>query len=250
VDAVNYVIPTGTSNPTPPDPAGLKFTAPSDVVFAADPRAAALAEWIEHARAAGHFNTEHLHAANPTLDLPLNTAATDRRHCGTARIGTDVLDVYMRVPSNGVYALRPGEATRRALLGLDEVRAQKRAEAGRVTRTAAELTELVERARKRAGDTAEPRGTVEGQALAEAEAGWVTRTAAELTELVERARNLLHTDVGNDIERDAVRDQADVLGIIAALLPAWADRGVHPATEDNVEMASARLRHLLDELES
>lgn len=78
---------------------------------------------------------------------------------------------------------------------------------------------------------------------------WITRTTAELTELVDRAQNLLRTGAGNDVERDAVRDQADMLEIVAALLPAWVDRGVHPVTENNIELAATRLLHLIDELD-
>jgi hypothetical protein len=88
----------------------------------------------------------------------------------------------------------------------------------------------------------EPRGQAAG------EANWATRTAAELTELVDRARRVLTTGAGNDADQDAVRDQADVLAIIATLLPYWSDRGLHPDTEDNIERASDRLAHLVNEL--
>jgi hypothetical protein len=231
----------------PPDPAALVFAVPREAVVADDLRATLLDFWIHRARLAGHVIAEYLRSGAPESD------PTGARHCGTARLGTEAFDVYVSDSLNQVYAVRVGGSATRKLLGLDP---------------APTLDEL--RARKLAGDTAELRGTVEGQARGEEDRenwvinglveqlappatereNWVTRTAAELIELVERANNLLRTDVGNDVERDAVRDQADMLGIIATLLPAWADRGLHADTENNIDMAAARLTHLLDELES
>lgn len=130
-------------------------------------------------------------------------------HCGTARIFQEAFDVYLT--GSRVYAVRVDGPNTLILLGLDQPPVAEQPDAP---------------------------GT-----------NWVTRTAAELTELVERANNLLRTDAGNDVERDTLRDQADMVEIIAALLPAWADRGVHPATETNVELVAARLTHLVDELD-
>jgi hypothetical protein len=152
----------------------------------------------------------HVIAEHLRPGSPESDAATGSRHCGTARIGGEAFDIYASDHLNQVYAVRVEGENSRALLGLDQV---------------AQVARL--------------------KVLAPA-----TQTAYELIELVERANNLLRTDVGNDVERDAVRDQADMLGIIATLLPAWADRGLHADTENNIDMAAARLTHLLDELES
>lgn len=205
------------------------FTFPAGLTIPEDYRGQVLTLWIKAAREAGHTIAEALRPANPLLDPEA------ARHCGSARVGHEVFDVYARGRMTEdrdivreMFGVRADEPRAAGLLGGgDQVtRLRELAERSRNV-----LQADVDNARKQLGD-------------------WVTPTAAELTKLVERARNLLHTNVGGDSDRDAVRDQADMLEIVAALLPAWADRGVHPATEANVEMASARLLHILEELES
>jgi hypothetical protein len=116
---VNYVIPAGAPNPAPQDPAGLVFGVPLNLVTE-DYRHEVLMVWIRGARDAGHAIAEQLRPGTPVLDQPLDQSTVTRRHCGTARIGTEAYDVYLSDSLNQVYAVRVSGSATRIQLGLDQ----------------------------------------------------------------------------------------------------------------------------------
>jgi len=233
-----------TQQPTPPasseqatnlpDLATLTFTAPDDVVFADDPRAAALAEWIAYARDAGHVIAEHLSPGDPTANT------TGSRHCGTARIGAEAFDIYLGDSANHVYPVRVTGVNARALLGLDQ------APAASTSRTAGRDFVVVGH-RYHEGEDEQTfvgilRGTVEGQATSTADPlSWTAQTTQRLTELVRQARLVQGSD-------DQVQDLADALAVIAALLPRWDLRDVDPTTEHRINRVTAALGDLVVDL--
>jgi hypothetical protein len=104
---------TVTQTPAPPDPATLAFDVPNSVLTAENPRAACLKWWIDNAREAGHPIAEFLRRGDEF----------NATHCGTARIGSEGFDIYMRAPeaeddTPQVYAIRASGPRTRQLLGL------------------------------------------------------------------------------------------------------------------------------------